>query len=1739
MKRGLLIFFLVLAGMLAAALQGCKGGGKIEPEEPVEEPLLIDTTIVVPATGGKNRFSIISHSRWKTSVVSGAAWCHVTPADGGSGGSTIAVTCDPNDEFAVRQALVRIDNATTHGTIAVIQQQIDVLDLTVDDECEFGPQGGNFAAKLDYNIDYTVTFSADWVRQVQTKAPLHADLMFEVDKNNSGADRQCEVTVAGGDFSHTVTVSQIAAYITLSIDDVALEASVTRLPVMVESNVSYVSYLPEDAPWLSITGDTSGGTDGQKSSMIFDVAIEENEGWFLREGIVSFGNPDYNLTGSLHILHKAVDIMYASLPLFEFGPEGGSFEFDTDPTKEYKFTVDGADWVKVSTLDGNPARRIITVDKSLSGEGRTASLTISRGNAKKTLDFSQAGVAPEFSAQELRFASAGGSQTLSVTGSVEYTLVPPEDAPWCTVAAAEDGGYTVTVAANDTEQSRTCRIGFVNKEYEVSETVTVLQAQKDAFEVNPQSFSFGPEGGKAEVDIHTNIGYTCESDAPEWISGDAGTTGGKREFTVALNDSGKARQGRLTFTAEGFEKIVSIDQEAAFITASQHDIEYNDQPFEGSFEVSANVPFRAKAQGDEWFSMEVSGTNVTFSATENNEWGSRLAEIVLYNSTYKASDTVYVRQGAKYYLDIKQMEFDLTPAGGTVALEVSSNKEYTYYIEGSPDWISEVSPLVFEVVPNLDSQARDVRIVFEQNGKSKSVSIWQDAPALVVSPARLEFAAAGGEGAISITGNVGFTVSQPSEDWAQCTGTASSCTISVAPNPEPEMRSCTIEISSAEFGRTVTVEVVQAAKGIFELLTDAFSLGPEGGEITIEVNTNVEFTSSPKVDWIIGEGLSFSVALNASGEEREGIIEFVADGYNHIVSVTQSAAFVNVDKDQLDLPVDGGRRSFSITANVGFEVSAPDEDWVLLTTVSDNTYEVEVPQNDGEQVRECVIDIISADYGIARKVTVVQDCSDFFELTTTELEFGPEGGEAEVQLRTNTDYTVSVSADWITYEGDCKLTVGKNATGQERDGTIDYEVAGEVYTVAVHQGSAWLNIDKEVVQIEQEGGSFVVSAESNVPFAVVMPQEDWISAAEPTEDSGFAFDVAQFADYGTRSCTVLFKADDYNLSRAVKVTQSGLPDPFSVKQKEYFVGPCGGELEVLHTECRDVDVSVSGAAWIRELPARREDTLLVFQLDSMFTKSTREAVVTIVGDGRPQTVYIFQNPPMMVLTYNEKSFPDTGGTLSINMISNFAPNFYTDQEWVSGSVADDFSSISFTVAPNDTGVERTAVVEVGLKQMDYVQEVTITQAANDQINLDPAQIDVPSDGGEYYVTVDANVSYTTMAVTSWISFSSTETPNLYKVKVAANTSAKSRASSVMFSGGKATSYLRVNQAGYRNPDYYYSEDFSKNHTSVKIQSATEGDGIPLVLMGDAFSDRLIDDGTYERQMRRAVEAIFEIEPYKSHRNLFNIWYINIVSLNEIYADDAITELSTHFEQGSVVTGDHSAVRSLVMNLLNPLLIKNAAIVVLMNTETYGGSTYMFDYLSQDSSDWGVGEAIAYIPLCTSDEQFTGVVQHEVGGHCIGKLEDEYYYSSSGAIPASKVDYYKKYQAAGFYRNVDFTSNPSEVLWAKFLTDEDYQYDGLGVFEGACIYSTGAYRATQESMMYHNEGGFNAPSREAIYYRLHKIAYGSSWQYNFEEFKQYDAINRRSSPSSSQTGRKKSSSAAGAMPHLPPPVMLKR
>ena len=307
---------------------------------------------------------------------------------------------------------------------------------------------------------------------------------------------------------------------------------------------------------------------------------------------------------------------------------------------------------------------------------------------------------------------------------------------------------------------------------------------------------------------------------------------------------------------------------------------------------------------------------------------------------------------------------------------------------------------------------------------------------------------------------------------------------------------------------------------------------------------------------------------------------------------------------------------------------------------------------------------------------------------------------------------------------------------------------------------------------------------------------------------------------------------------------------------------------------------------------------------------------------------------------------------------------------------------------------------------------------------------------------------------------------------------------------------------------YESTDFSQDGTYVTLQSATVGNGIDVVLMGDAYSDRLIADGTYRSVMENTMEQFFSEEPYKSFREYFNVYMVNVVSPNEVYGTVSRTALSTWFGDGTSVGGDDQIVFSYALNAISEDRMDEALIVVMMNRDYYAGTCWMY---YPESGDYGNGVSVAYFPTSSDEATFRGLILHEAGGHGFAKLADEYAYEEYGQVPSDEITNCQNLWDFGWYPNIDFTSDPALVNWSEFIADARYQYDGLGVFEGGYTYWTGVWRATENSIMRYNEGGFNAPSREAIYTRINKLAFGESWQYDYEDFVAYDAVNRRSEP----------------------------
>lgn len=337
--------------------------------------------------------------------------------------------------------------------------------------------------------------------------------------------------------------------------------------------------------------------------------------------------------------------------------------------------------------------------------------------------------------------------------------------------------------------------------------------------------------------------------------------------------------------------------------------------------------------------------------------------------------------------------------------------------------------------------------------------------------------------------------------------------------------------------------------------------------------------------------------------------------------------------------------------------------------------------------------------------------------------------------------------------------------------------------------------------------------------------------------------------------------------------------------------------------------------------------------------------------------------------------------------------------------------------------------------------------------------------------------------------------------------------------------------GESGMDLYESTDYSADGTVHTLQTATSGNGIDIVLMGDGYSDRLIADGTYASVMQRAAEAFFTEEPYKSFRDFFNVYYVDVVSKNERY--DAETAFSTWYGEGTLVGGDNNKVIEYAKKVIPDSRMDDAIAIVPMNRDYYAGTCYMYP---TSNGDYGQGLSISYVPVTSFEETFNSTVVHEAAGHGFAKLADEYYYASNGTIPQDKIDEHLANVPYGWWKNVDFTSDPAAVKWSAFLYDDRYSAEGLGVFEGAFYYLHGAWRPSRDSIMKTADNGFNAPSRYAIWYKIGKLAYGAGWNGSYEDFVAWDAINRTSASHAPRKAQRQNYVEKDFQP-LAPPVVI--
>ena len=315
------------------------------------------------------------------------------------------------------------------------------------------------------------------------------------------------------------------------------------------------------------------------------------------------------------------------------------------------------------------------------------------------------------------------------------------------------------------------------------------------------------------------------------------------------------------------------------------------------------------------------------------------------------------------------------------------------------------------------------------------------------------------------------------------------------------------------------------------------------------------------------------------------------------------------------------------------------------------------------------------------------------------------------------------------------------------------------------------------------------------------------------------------------------------------------------------------------------------------------------------------------------------------------------------------------------------------------------------------------------------------------------------------------------------------------------------------PILYESTDYSEDGKVVVLQKATEGNGINVAIVGDGFADVDFTSGHFDNVMHKTMEGLFRLEPMKSFRHLFNVYAVKAVSKHNVFLDGCETALEGKYGSNnsgySYAECKEGTLRNKYINKIPAFNPDEDICFVILNAYTPNASASYCRY--PQGFSYSISGLGSYTPASNNLHGFENKICRGFG--CtFGHLGSEEWNSFGGAATDATKEVILNYQANGWYMNLSV--DPENVPWKKFLTDERYANEDVGIYEGGYYCAFGIYRSSNTSIMRMtniDEVTFNVPSREAIYKRMMQQAYGDSWQYDYEKFVEYDAINRNSTP----------------------------
>ena len=379
--------------------------------------------------------------------------------------------------------------------------------------------------------------------------------------------------------------------------------------------------------------------------------------------------------------------------------------------------------------------------------------------------------------------------------------------------------------------------------------------------------------------------------------------------------------------------------------------------------------------------------------------------------------------------------------------------------------------------------------------------------------------------------------------------------------------------------------------------------------------------------------------------------------------------------------------------------------------------------------------------------------------------------------------------------------------------------------------------------------------------------------------------------------------------------------------------------------------------------------------------------------------------------------------------------------------------------------------------------------------------------------------------------------------------------------------------------------------AVKYMTASEGTKpVTIAVIPEGFT---VDElPLFEQLARSGVDALFSTEPYKTYRNRFNVYFLKAASSQSgasvTDGNGTITKpVSTLFgaawgeSQYTDMRADDTKVFDFVseycpdiVNGIHP--ISEVPVIMIINDQRYGGICWSYSNgqgFGMIPYTWGGGGISWYyanitaatddpIPTpssgddlnkyyrSTTQEELAEVGQnngdwrniliHEFGGHCFGRLSDEYWSTDQLKYVSGGIDSHTWPVPMG----LNVASDPTAAPWKETLLDRldnltalDPHYSRIGVYQGSMGYIYGRWRSERISCMIDNRYYFSAWQRYLIAKRIFTLS-GDAAAFTFESWLAKDVTVDpvRDVTSGLTPGPQEHRTYTPAGP-LPPPVLI--